>query len=227
MSSALYVGVDLTAQMVEQMGSPRRSKTLDKDQVTRKYTTRIGAVEGLIPALGTASPEYPDHYLTSWEYARTGEGELTEVTLIYETNDSGAILNPLAPLPPDEVEYIAATTERHLGAHPSYDPDWLGNPETNNVADPRGQPTTEPTKPGVESYLIPTGVYRKVTYSHDAPALSAQSMGTRNIPAGEAGANQWLKTGYTLRITKGVYQLSQEWMFLPIGTWDTDIYGAS
>jgi hypothetical protein len=230
MPSALYRGADLTAQLTEKQGSPERSKSLDKDQVVRKYTTRFGSVESLLPALGTSTPAYPNHKLTSFKYGRTGEGDLTEVTLTYETVDIGSIINPDAPLPPDEVEYIGAVTERHIGAHPSYDPAWIGTPKTDNgsgtqIADPRGNIlTTTPTKPGLESYWIPTCVYRKVSYTHTRPAVSNASLATRNIPAGESGDDKWLKTGFNLKITKGVYQLSEEWMYLPIGTWDTNIY---
>lgn len=224
---AIYHGVDLSAGLQEQPGSPRRIKTLEKDSVVRKFKCTFGAVESLLPTLGTVSPGYPNHYLTQFEYGRTGEADITEVTLTYETNDSGAILNANAPLPPNEVEYIASTTERHLGSHPNYVVTWLGTPQTNGIDDPRGNPTTVATKPGAENYWIPTGVYRKTTYSHTQPQLSIQNIATRNIPPGETGTNKWLKTGYTLKITKGVFQLSEEWTYLPIGTWDTDIYGSS
>lgn len=228
---SIYIGTDMTNQLVEIAGSPSRAKTLTDDTVTRKYKTLFTNVDTLIPGIGSSRTDYPNHFLSEWSYARTGEGTYTEVTLIYKVV-VGSIINPTAPLPPDEVEYIAGTTRRHLGTHPSYAANkaWLGTPKTTPpgggtaVDDPLGQPTVAPTKPGVSDYLIPTGVYRRVTYSHSQPALSIQSIATRNIPPGESGANRWLLTGYTLKIVKGVYQLSQEWTFLPIGTWDPDIY---
>ena len=223
-STALLIGKDLSTQLVEQPGSPERIVTLDKDQVIRKYKCRYGSVLQLLPLMGTVLPDYTGAYLIGFRYNRTGETDLCDVTLTYEANAGTTILNPDAPLPPDEVEYIAATTERHLSAHPSYNANWLGNPKTDGVIDPRGAPTTTPTKLGVENYLIPTGIYRRVSYTHTQPKLNIATIATRNIPPGESGANKWLQTGYTLRITKGVYQLSEEWMFLPIGTWDTDIY---
>jgi hypothetical protein len=232
-----YFGANLLTQLVESPGSPSRVADLHSDKVTRKYRTRFANVTTLIPGYGTAQADFPNHFLVGYAYNRTGEADYTDVTLNYETANSGGGggLNPEAPLPPDEIEYIAGTTERHLGAHPDYSANkaWLGNPKTippgkksesDAIDDPRGQPTTAPTKPGVEAYLIPTGVYRKISYSHTLPQLSIQTIATRNIPPGESGANKWLYTGYTLKITKGVYQLSQEWTFLPIGTWDTDIY---
>lgn len=236
MATPEYFGSISTA-LIEVSGSPQRSASVrdGKDQVTRRYKCRASGITSSIPAYNSADTTYTTHLLTSFQYNATGEGDLYDVTLVYETDDSlgGGGLNPDAPLPPDELEYIAGTTERHIGSHPEYDPAWLGNPKSlppgekntsATVDDPRGQPTTEPTKPGVEAYLIPTGVLRKTTYSHTKPFLNNQAIATRNIPTGEAGENKWLYTGYTLKITKGVYQLSQEWTYLPIGTWDTDIY---
>lgn len=239
MASAIYIGTDLSNQLVESPGSPERVKTGEKDSVTRKYKTRYGSVETLINGLGFTLPDFPSHYLTAYKYNRTGEGDFTEVVLTFETIDT--VLDTNAPLPPDEIEWIVSTTERHLGGHPSYKPEWMGIPKTNGINDPRGIPTVALTdsnghpatnnsivaKPGVENYLIPTVVYRKVSYTHTKPAVASQSVATRNIPSGESGTNKWLKTGVNLRITKGVYQLSEEWMYLPIGTWDTDIYGTS
>jgi hypothetical protein len=145
--------------------------------------------------------------------------------LTYELPQS--LVNANAPLPPDELEYIGSTTERHLSAHPDYVADWLGNPQTNGVVDPYGAPTTTPTKLGIQSYFIPTATIRKVHYSHSAPDMTATGLATRNTPSGFTGTNSYLKTAYTVRITKGCYQLSEEWTYLPIGTWDTDIYDAS
>lgn len=248
---AIYFGTDLTTQLVEIAGSPTRQKNLEADVVTRKFKTAFDAVESLIPLFNTTSPGYPNHFLTSFSYSRTGEGSITDVTLTYETIDESTILNLNAPLPPDETEFIVGTTERHIGALTNaagvrlYKPQWLGKPTVDGLStgrrDPRGTPSVHVTdedgeaisydgiltKPGVESYLIPTAIYRKISWTHIKPALNTQGVGTRNIPPGELGTNQWLKTGYTLKIMKGVYQTSEEWTMLPLGKWDTDIYPAS
>lgn len=224
--SAIHYG-GLSSTLFETAGSPHRVQTVDADVVTRTFKVRVAGITGGLPAFGSADSVYTDHYVSRIDYKATGEDDIYEVTIDYSVLGSGGTLNPNAPLPVDEVEYIAGTTERHIGAHPSYDPAWLGNPKTDGVADPRGNPTTEPTKKGVENYLIPTGIYRKTSYSHTKPDLNIQDIGKRKIPTGESGSDRWLYTGYTLKITKGVYQLSEEYTFLPIGTWDTDIYASA
>lgn len=215
--------------MQEVEDSPQRKMDRTADVLTRKYLVRAAGIPSSIPAFGAADGTYTTHQLAASSYAKVPNGDLYSVTLEYRVPTyEGNCLIATAPLPPDEVEYIAGTTERHIGAHPSYQAAWLGTPTTTGVAgataDPRGIPTTTATKPGKENYLIPTGIYRKTSYTHVKPQMSIQKIGKRNIPSGETGTNQWLYTGYTLRITKGVYQVSEEWTFLPIGTWDTDIY---
>lgn len=224
MSAPIHIGVALTT-LTELEGYPERNQTLEADTVIRKYSCGYQYVESLWPAMGSASPDFSSHYLIERKYKKIGKGHLAELTLTYRTNDATSILNANAPLPPDEVEYAVSTTERHLSAHPDYSVTWLGTPMTDGITDPYGSPTTTPTKPGIQSYFIPVAVYRKVSYTRTKPTISGSgNVATRNIPSGEAGANKWLKTGYNLRITRGVYQVSEEWSYLPIGTWDTDIY---
>lgn len=223
--SEIYTGVALTT-LTEVAGSPERVQSLEADTVTRRYHCGFEQASGLLPAMGSAWPDFPSHNLIQRRYKKAGTGQYAQVELVYQTNDASSILNVNAPLPPDEDEYIVSTTERHLSQHPSYSAAWLGNPKTDNVDDPYGPPTSTPSKLGVQSYLIPTAVKRKVTYTRTKPTISASAnVATRNVPSGEAGSNKWLKTGYNLKITRGVYQISEEWTYLPIGTWDTDIYG--
>lgn len=214
-----------TAQEVED--SPQRKADRSQDTLTRRYLVREAGRDGAVPAFGTADATFTTHEMSGYSWKKIPHGDVYELTLEYRVPTyEGNCLIATAPLPPDEVEIIGGTTERHIGAHPDYSSTWLGFPETNGIDDPRGLPTVAPTKPGVENYMMPTGLVRKTTYSHTLPTTVFDKLGKRNIPTPWTGVNKWLCTGVNVKITKGVYAISTEWTYLVYGTWDADIYEA-
>lgn len=231
MASVVRYGVDISTQMVETIDSPSRERTYNEDTVHRRYVTHIGAVDTLVPAIGTTGPDYPSHLLDkiSWKKQNADEA-LVELT--YKMPVDTFVSPTPVTLPPDEIEYVGSTVERHIGSHPSYSAAWLGTPTTNGlvsgVPDVRGKPSSTITKPGVESYLIPSIVYRRKHYIASGPVIGTGTTGiaTRDIPPSESGSNKWLKTSYTARKnqSQGWWEVQEEWTYLPIGTWDTDLY---
>lgn len=78
---------------------------------------------------------------------------------------------------------------------------------------------------GIESYVIPSTIYRRTNPSHIRP-LSLGSVGTivdPGIGGGSAGAN-WLYTSKTWRRDGGVYDVTEEYMLSGPGGWNTTIY---
>ena len=233
MASVVRYGVDISTQLVETIDSPSREITYNEDTVHRRYVTHIGAVDTLIPVIGSTGPDYPSHLLDKIAWKKQNADEAM-VELTYKMPVDTFISPTPTTLPPDEIEYVGSTVERHVGSHPSYSTLWIGMPKSKHpgtgalIDDPRGTPTTAPTKPGVESYLIPSVVFRRKHYIASGPVIGTGTTGiaTRDIPPSESGSNKWLKTSYTARKnqSQGWWEVQEEWTYLPVGTWDTDLY---
>jgi hypothetical protein len=228
-------GTDLSTVLQENENTGPRKISANEDTMTKTFNSTLDAYEALIPAIGSdlSAIGYPDHKVEEINVSPVRARQV-QVSLVYKKTPPVITLPPPTTLPATEIEYDGGTEQRHLGAHPSYVTTWLGTPKSKHpstgalIDDPLGTPTIAPTKPGVTGYLIPTIIFRQKRSVASGPAVGTTStdLGKLDEPPGETGTNRWLKTGYKARKNKAqnYWEITEEWTFNPLGTWDTDIY---
>jgi hypothetical protein len=128
-------------------------------------------------------------------------------------------------------EVISSTSEQPIETHPKF-VDTLGGtkaaPLNGATFDTNGRFTgfaADSIYAGVESYLVPSLIYRKTTPSRSSPG-DVGPVGTIQDPAvggGQPGSN-WLYTSRTWRRDGGVYSVTEEYMLSGPRGWDTTIY---
>jgi hypothetical protein len=138
---------------------------------------------------------------------------------------------PGQSLPPPEEELVVSTGSAPISTHKDFASKLGGtpsSPKNGAVFDENGihigwQPGSKYY--GVESYLVPSVIYRRNYASYSRPSL--HKVGTISTLSGapSAGANRnWLITGLTWRRSGGYYSVTEESLLSGPRGWDRDIY---
>ncbi len=194
-----------------------------------KYVCRWLNVVQLAPRRNSSQhPDFSSLKCISCAVVRIKPGLTAELTVRYR-----GILDASGLGSADTTEEIvSSTSEAPIETHPLF-VDELGgtkaSPLNGAVFDDNGKFlgfSADSDFAGVESYLIPSTVYRRTTPTTEAPnSIAGVGKISGDVPITTDGDKTWLFSSRTWRRSGGVYDLTEEYALSGDGGWDDIIYG--
>ncbi len=190
------------------------------------YVCRWRQVLFLSPRVNVGShPDFPTLICNGCRVERMTPGDFAKLIVSYKGFTDNT-------LPGDQYveEIVNGTSSEPIETHPDFVSTIGGTPDAplnQAIFDKDGKFTGFPVGSdfaGVESYLVPTLIYRRTTPTQTRP-LDFSDVGKINSPGitGPDGSN-WLKTSKTWRRDGGVFSVTEEWTNSGPKGWDDTIY---
>ncbi|CAN5463350.1 hypothetical protein BH20VER3_BH20VER3_00990 [soil metagenome] len=201
-----------------------------------KYLSTWPAAAYYAPRRNSAShPDFPALICKACQINRLKPGRYAEVIATYRgfvAPDDQNQPNPQDPLGNSVEEIITGTSDQPIQTHPGFVTLIGGTkatPLNDAIFDDDGKFQGFPASSlyaGIESYLVPSTIYRQSTPSRNRPS-SLGPVGTIAAPpiTGPSDTN-WLFTSRVWRRDGGIYEVTEEYLLSPPGGWDPTIYGS-
>ena len=213
---------------------------------TASFKCNWKSAKSLMPRRNQSThPDFNDLKCVS-STARKTAGGVAEITAEYRGGENSKTVDSSSPggIPGSATQnqpvYQVSSTasDEPIETHPTFD-DMAGTPgaelykgtfdeEGKFAGFPRLSNGTDGDNCplfGVESYLAPRTVARKMSQSKERPTITKVGK-LDNPPSGLGLTGQWLKITHDFTLEGGIFSVTEEWLSpAEGGTWNSEIYG--